>query len=114
MFVMVNNDTEAMNLLKTYKEVNINSKVISMPCQELFNKQPESYKKDILDSETLIVTIEAGGVSSWKKYSGEKGISLGINNFGESAPYKKIYDHFNLTVEKIVGVIQNNLRNKQD
>ena len=104
----------ALDVQSALKEVNINSKVISMPCQELFNKQPGNYKKDILDSETLIVTIEAGGVSSWEKFSGEKGISLGINNFGESAPYKKIYDHFNLTVEKIVSIIQNNLRNKQD
>ena len=67
-------------------------------------------KKDILDEDSLIVTIEAGNVSSWKKYLGKKGISLGIDRFGKSAPYKKIYDHLNLSVEKILATIQNKLR----
>ena len=57
-----------------------------MPCQELFDKQSNDFKKDILDEDSLIVTIEAGNVSSWKKYLGKKGISLGIDKFGKSAP----------------------------
>ena len=87
------------------------SKVVSMPCQELFEKQSNNFKDDILDKNSLIVTIEAGSISSWKKYSGDKGISIGINKFGESAPYKKIYEHFDLSVEKIVNQIQDTLRN---
>ena len=102
----------ALNVQTALKQYNIDSKVISMPCQELFDKQADSFKKDILDKDSLIVTIEAGSVSSWEKYSGDKGISLGINNFGESAPYKKVYDHFNLSEEKIVTTIQERLRNK--
>jgi len=81
-----------------------------MPCQELFEKQSEDYKKDILDNDSLKVTIEAGSVSSWRKYSGNNGLALGIDKFGESAPYKKIYDHLNLSVEKIVVRIQQLLR----
>ncbi len=95
------------NLLKTN---NIESKVVSMPCQELFDKQPDAFKKDILDNQSLIVTIEAGNISSWKKYSGKEGLSLGIDKFGESAPYKEIYDHVNLSAEKIVLSIQERLR----
>ena len=102
----------ALNVQTALKQYNIESKVISMPCQDLFDKQADSFKKDILDKDSLIVTIEAGSVSSWEKYSGDKGISLGINNFGESAPYKKVYDHFNLSEEKIVTTIQERLRNK--
>ena len=102
----------ALNVQTALKQYNIESKVISMPCQELFDKQADSFKKDILDKDSLIVTIEAGSVSSWEKYSGDKGISLGINNFGESAPYQKVYDHFNLSEEKIVTTIQERLRNK--
>ena len=68
-------------------------------------------KKNILDDETLIVSIEAGSVSSWKKYLGVKGLSFGIEKFGESAPYKKIYEHLNLSAEKIVIAIQDRLRN---
>ena len=69
-----------------------------MPCQELFDKQSEDFKKNILDADSLIVTIEAGNVSSWKKYMGESGISIGIDRFGESAPYKEIYEHLDLSV----------------
>ena len=100
----------ALNVHDALKENNIESKVVSMPCQELFDKQSDDFKKDILDEESLIVTIEAGNVSSWKKYLGGKGISLGIDRFGESAPYKKVYEHLNLSVEKIVIAIQEKLR----
>ena len=72
----------------------------------IFDKQSDDFKNDILDKNSLIVTIEAGSISSWKKYSKDKGISIGINKFGESAPYKKIYEHFDLSVEKIVNQIQ--------
>jgi len=100
----------ALNVQDALKENNIESKVVSMPCQELFDKQSDDFKRDILDKESLIVTIEAGNISSWKKYSGDEGIALGINKFGESAPYKKVYEHFNLSVEKIVNTIQKQLR----
>ncbi len=100
----------ALNVHDALKGNNIESKVVSMPCQELFDKQSDDFKKDILDEESLIVTIEAGNVSSWKKYLGGKGISLGIDRFGESAPYKKVYEHLNLSVEKIVIAIQERLR----
>ena len=100
----------ALNVQKKLKEIDIESKVVSMPCQELFEKQSEDYKKDILDRESLKVTIEASSISSWQKYSGDDGLALGIDKFGESAPYKKIYDHLNLSVEKIVVRIQQLLR----
>ena len=45
-----------------------------------------------------------------EKYLGSKGMSLGIDRFGESAPYKKVYEHLNLSVEKIVLAIQERLR----
>ena len=100
----------ALNVHALLKENNVESKVVSMPCQELFDNQPNDIKKEILDEDSLIVTIEAGNVSSWKKYLGNKGISFGINRFGESAPYKKIYEHLNLSAEKIVLSIQEVLR----
>ncbi len=100
----------ALNVHDKLKENNIDSKVVSMPCQELFDKQSEGFKKDILDEESLIVSIEAGSVYSWKKYLGDKGLSLGIDRYGESAPYKKVYEHLNLSVEKIVIAIQERLR----
>ena len=100
----------ALNIQEQLKANNIESKVISMPCQELFDVQSKEYRDEILDKESLIITIEAGGIQAWKKYIGNKGLSLGIKNFGESAPYKDVYDHFDLTSDKIVNLIQKILR----
>ena len=78
----------------------IYSKVISMPCQEIFDNQSTDYKNKILKESKNIFTIEAGSRMPWTKYIG-KGLSFSIEEFGKSAPYKKVYDHFGLSVEKI-------------
>ena len=77
----------------------IYSKVISMPCHELFDHQPIAYKKKILSETKLKISIEAGSVDCWKKYVGFDGLNFGINDFGKSAPFKDIYTHFGLTAE---------------
>ena len=87
----------------------IYSKVISMPCQEIFNQQNESYKKKILTETSLIVSIEASETSYWKKYTGVNGLNFGIDDFGKSAPYKEIYNHFNLNPESIIKKIKEKL-----
>ena len=81
-----------------------------MPCMELFDKQPEDFRKDIIEENTLIVTLEAGSVVPWKKYTSKRGINIGIDRFGESAPYKNVYEHFGLSEEKITDLIQKKLR----
>jgi len=100
----------ALKVQDKLKENNIHSKVVSMPCMELFDKQPEKYKRDLIEEDSLVVTLEAGSISSWQKYIKNKGLNLGIDQFGESAPYKEVYDHFNLTEEKITNFIQKKLR----
>ena len=100
----------ALNTQKELKDNNIDSRVISMPCQELFDSQPAEYREKILEKENIIVSIEASSVISWNKYTSNNGVSLGIDRFGESAPYKEVYNHFNLTSEKIVTLIQKMLR----
>ncbi|MDA9180879.1 transketolase [Pelagibacteraceae bacterium] len=100
----------ALKVQNKLKENNIHSKVISMPCMELFDKQSEKFKKDLIEEDSLIVTLEAGSITSWQKYIKNKGLNLGIDQFGESAPYKEVYDHFNLTEEKITSFIQKKLR----
>ncbi len=102
----------ALKVQDKLKENNIHSKVVSMPCMELFDKQPEDYKKDILEENSLIITLEAGSVMSWQKYIKNKGANLGINKFGESAPYKEVYKHFKLSEEDITNFIQKKLREK--
>ncbi len=78
----------------------IYSKVISMPCQELFENQSNNYKNKILNESKNIFAIEAGSKMSWNKYI-KKGLCFSIEDFGKSAPFKKIYDHFGLSSDKI-------------
>jgi transketolase len=92
----------AIEALNKLQEININSKVISMPCQELFDKQSKEYKEKIIDKNSIKISIEASSIYGWEKYVGPDGISLGIKSFGKSAPYKKIYEYFNLTSDNIV------------
>ena len=87
----------------------IYSKIISMPCQKIFDHQSEEYKKKILGETELVVSIEASESDYWKKYTGANGLNFGINDFGKSAPYKKIYDHFKLNSESIVKKIKEKL-----
>jgi len=111
--ILVASGTEvalALNVQDNLKKNNIHSKVISMPCMELFDKQSEKYKKDLLEDNSLVVTLEAGSITSWQKYTENKDLNLGIDQFGESAPYKEVYDHFNLTENKITSFIQKKLR----
>ena len=100
----------ALKVQDKLKENNIHSRVISMPCMELFDKQSENFKKDLIEENSLVVTLEAGSISSWQKYIKNNGLNLGIDQFGESAPYKEVYDYFNLNEEKITSFIQKKLR----
>jgi transketolase len=100
----------ALKVQDKLKENNIQSKVISMPCMELFDRQSKKYREDLIEEDSLVVTLEAGSIISWQKYTKNKGLNLGIDEFGESAPYKEVYDHFNLSEEKIVNFIQKKLR----
>ena len=85
---------------------NIYSKVISMPCHELFDIQKKEYKSKILNETKHKISIEASTTDYWKKYVGENGIAFGIDDFGKSAPYKKIYEHFGLTTINIVKKVK--------
>ena len=100
----------ALKVQEKLKENNIHSKVVSMPCMELFDKQPKDFCNDIIEENSLVVTLEAGSIMSWQKYVKNKGMNIGIDQFGESAPYKEVYNHFGLSEEKIVGFIQKKLR----
>jgi transketolase len=79
------------------------SKVVSVPCQELFEQQNDKYKNKILNETDFTITIEAGSTLCWQKYIVKKGLNFGIDDFGKSAPYKEIYNFFGLTVENITN-----------
>jgi len=85
---------------------NIYSKVISVPCQELLEKQTNAYKKNILEETKFKISIEAGETNSWEKFIGQEGLAFGIDDFGKSAPYKNVYKHFGLTSENITKKVK--------
>ena len=80
---------------------NVYSKVISMPCLDLFDQQLKSYKRKILGETKIKISIEAASTDCWRKYVGPDGLTFGIDTFGKSAPYKDIYKYFGLTAENI-------------
>jgi transketolase len=89
----------------------IYSKVISVPCMELFESQSGNYKNKILNETKLRVSIEAGSSDCWKKYVGDFGMTFGIDVFVKSAPYKDIYKYFGLISSNIVGKLKKEIKN---
>jgi transketolase len=93
----------AISASKKLAQKNINSKVISFPSMELFDAQPENYRSKILGETKIKISIEASHPMSWKKYVGNDGVTMGIEDFGKSAPYKDVYKYFKLTDDDIVN-----------
>ena len=96
---------EASNKLE---EKNINLRVISFPSMELFEKQDEHYKKEIIGEKPLFA-VEAGVINGWEKYINHKNF-IGMSSFGESGPYKDVYKHFGITSDDICEKIQLQLK----
>ena len=88
----------------------IYSKVISMPCMELFELQSKSYKNKILEETKFKISIEAGSRDCWKKYVGDNGIAFGIDEFGKGAPYKDIYKYFGIESTNIKNITKKLLK----
>ena len=97
-------------ICKNLAKDKIYSKVISVPSQEIFQKQSQGYKNKIMKETKYVFSIEAGRTDCWKKYIGKDGLSFGIDDFGKSAPYEDIYNHFGLSVKNISSKIKNFLR----
>ncbi len=107
----VNLAIDTSHKLAKYK---IYSKVISVPCMELFDIQSNRYKDKILNETKLKISIEAGSRDCWKKYVGDFGITFGIDVFGKSAPYKDIYKYFGLIPSNMADKLKNVIKNRND
>ncbi len=95
----------ALGVAAVLEQKGIGSDVVSMPCWELFDAQDGAYRDDIIPRDVLIVSIEAGIRMGWERYTGRDGLNFGLDGFGASAPIEALYDHFGLTIEKIVPQI---------
>jgi transketolase len=103
--VLMSSGSEVDLILKAQQKLEaggIRARTVSMPSQEMFAAQPQEYRDSVLPAGIRRVAIEAAHPMSWYKWVGSDGEILGIEHFGASAPYKEIYEHFGLTVDKLV------------
>ena len=81
----------------------IRARVVSLPCWELFDLQDAAYREEVLPTEVQArVVVEAAIKHGWEKYLGPQGRFVGMKSFGASAPVRMLYDHFGITVDRIV------------
>ena len=92
---------------KLKKNDNICARVISIPSFELFEKNDLNYKKEIIGNKPVF-GIEAGIINGWEKYLNTENF-IGMTTFGESGPYKELYNHFNITDENLIEKISKTL-----
>jgi transketolase len=91
---------EAADLIKTK---GLAARVVSMPCWELFDAQPQDYRRRILPPEVKTkIAVEAGSPQGWHRYLGESGRIIALEHFGASAPYEILYERFGLTANRLV------------
>ncbi len=102
----------ALAAAELLEESDIRARVVSMPCWKLFEAQDENYRQSVFpEGIKRRVSIEAGATLGWERYIGDKGIALGINRFGASSPYMRIYEELGLTPGHVAEAVNSLLDN---
>jgi transketolase len=87
------------------EEQGIGADVVSMPCTERFDAQPDDYREhvlpDVSNREILRVSVEAGTTFGWERYTGLHGLRIGIDRYGVSSPAKDAFEFFGLTPDAV-------------
>jgi len=99
----------ALDAQKVLEVEGIATRVVSVPCWELFDAQCSAYKQEILAPDTARVAIEAACSFGWQKFIGENGAFIGLDSFGASAPADELYKHFNITSEAVIAAVKKQL-----
>jgi transketolase len=95
----------ALEAGKILGEKGVAVRVVSLPSWEIFDSQPLEYRNSVLSPEiTARVSIEAGATCGWERYVGTKGLAIGVDRFGASAPGKVLFEKFGLTSQHMVEV----------
>ncbi|HEX7937529.1 MAG TPA: transketolase C-terminal domain-containing protein, partial [Gemmatimonadaceae bacterium] len=84
------------------KESGVKARVVSVPSHELFAVQDPAYRKAVLPDGVPRVAIEAAHPMSWYQWVGDTGKVIGIEKFGASAPFEKIYEEYGITAQAVV------------
>ncbi|MBL8581559.1 MAG: transketolase [Rhizobiaceae bacterium] len=85
------------------------TRVVSVPCFELFEKQSAKYRAAVIGTAKVKVAIEAAIRQGWDDFIGTDGIFVGMHGFGASAPIEKLYPHFGITAEATVAAVEKRL-----
>jgi transketolase len=109
--VIIATGSEVELALKAKEELDaagIATRVVSMPCDRLFNEQSAEYQEYVLGGESVVrVAVEAACAFGWERYIGRNGIFIGMQDtFGASAPADQLYKHFGITVENLVEQVK--------
>ena len=97
----------AVQAASLLKQQGMETRVVSMPCWELFEAQPQAYRDQILPPDvTARMSIEAGATFGWERWVGTRGLAYGIDHFGTSAPAGAIAKDYGFTPEHIAQVAQ--------
>jgi len=94
----------AMVAQAALQQLGIPTAVVSMPCWELFDRQPTPYRTEVLGKDTLRIAIEAGSTFGWERYTGDNGAVVGMKSFGASAPAEELYAFFDITAKSVVEI----------
>jgi transketolase len=107
----------ALGVAQRLEAVGFGADVVSMPCTERFDAQPDEYRDEILPHGTgefvLRVSIEAGTTYGWERYTGIHGLRFGIDRFGVSSPAKDAYEFFGLTPDAIAARVVEHLKQRE-
>ena len=93
-------------------EQGIKAAVVSMPCWELFEAQPEAYRNEVLGAAPR-VAVEAASAFGWAKWIGAGGAFIGMHGFGASAPAQDLYKHFGITAEAVASAAKDVIARKK-
>jgi transketolase len=89
----------------------ISARVVSVPCVEWFREQDASYQEEVLPAALRArVSVEAGITEPWRAFTGDAGASIGLDHFGASAAYQKIYEEFGITAERVAEAARESIR----
>ncbi len=100
----------AMEAHATLAREGIATRVVSMPCTNVFDRQTPAYQCSVLPAELPAVAVEAAHPDFWRKYVGRSGRVVGIASFGESAPAKDLYPYFGITAEAVADAVRELVR----
>ncbi|NTF08339.1 transketolase [Agrobacterium rubi] len=99
----------ALKAAADLKVKGISTRVVSVPCFELFKEQPETYRKAIIGNSPVKIGVEAAIRQGWDYFIGNDGAFVGMHSFGASAPAKDLYKQFGITAEAVVAAAEEKL-----